>query len=374
MPRLALIQDAGVVSLKEEPFLGEARLQRLLEENPELIALDEVDSSATLLIPIGSEVSLGGQALDLLFIDAAGRLTAVEAKLRKNSQVRREVVGQTLEYISYLSTWTIDDVERQAASYFSSESTPARFRDISLHSAMCSSMGADDSNARPDEDDVRARVADKLGRKDLCAIIAVDRVVDPLRRIVTFLNRVSSVSVLLLEVLEYRAPDGTRLASINIYGGPERRPTRTSLRGAWDTERFLAKLQVHASPQSVPIAERLSQFIQEQADSPVWGSGLDEGSVGFGIRRGGARFTVFGVTTRGQVYLGSGALRRHVASGGSKKLVESLRQIEVKGCEHFLDSDAWLSFDAELLAGDERFDAFTNAVLAIRDTLGVTAP
>ena len=61
MPRLALIQDPGVVSLKEEPFLDEARLQRLLEENPELIAIDEVDPSATLLIPIGSEVSLGGR-------------------------------------------------------------------------------------------------------------------------------------------------------------------------------------------------------------------------------------------------------------------------------------------------------------------------
>jgi len=118
MPRLALIQDPGVVSLKEEPFLDEARLQRLLEENPELIAIDEVDPSATLLIPIGSEVSMGGQALDLLFIDAAGRLTAIEAKLRKNSQVRREVVGQTLEYVSYLSTWTIEDIERQAESYF----------------------------------------------------------------------------------------------------------------------------------------------------------------------------------------------------------------------------------------------------------------
>jgi len=230
-------------------------------------------------------------------------------------------------------------------------------------------MGADDSDERPDEDEMRSRVVDKIGRKDLRAIIAVDRVVDPLRRIVTFLNGVSSVTVLLLEVLEYRAPDGTRLAAINVYGGPESQATSPLIKGLWDEKRFLEKLRVQARPQSVPVVEMLRQFIQEQADSPVWGSGLEEGSVGFGVRRGGARFVVFGVTTRGKAYVSSGGLNRHVPVAQREKLIESLRQIGVTVPETFITSDTWVAFDAASLSTDDQSGAFKGAVLSIRDAI-----
>jgi len=369
MPRLALIQDSGVAPLNEEPFLEEARLQRLLEENPELIALDEVDPGATPLIPIGSEVSLGGQALDLLFIDASGRLTAVEAKLRKNSQVRREVVGQTLEYVSYLSTWTVEDVERQAERYFSGTSTPERFKGMSLYSAMCSSASGAGAEVLPDEDEMRTRVAEKLNSKDIRAIIAVDRVVDPLRRIVTFLNGVSSVTALLLEVLEYRAPDDTRLASINVYGVSERLRTPASQRGVWDEARFLEKLRAQARSELAAAVEMLFRFIQEEADSVIWGSGLEDGSAGFGVRRGGARFKVFGVTTKGQVYMSSGALIRHVSLKERQSLVDCIRMVGVTVSDDFSSRDTWVQFDAALLGADDRLAAFKSAVLAIRDAI-----
>ena len=114
MPRLVLVQEDKVVPLSTRPFLTESALQGLLEEYPELIALDEVDPTSSSLVPIGREVALGGQSLDLLYLDIGGRLTAVEAKLRKNSEIRRAVVGQVLEYGAYLSRWTVEDVEKQA--------------------------------------------------------------------------------------------------------------------------------------------------------------------------------------------------------------------------------------------------------------------
>lgn len=97
MPRLVVLEDRAVSVLSEEPYLNEAALQGLLEGHPELIALDEVEPAALPLLPVGREIPLAGQSLDLLFLDASGRLTAVETKLRRNSQVRREVVGQVLE-------------------------------------------------------------------------------------------------------------------------------------------------------------------------------------------------------------------------------------------------------------------------------------
>lgn len=191
MPRLVLLKDDSVGVLEEEPYLDEAALQRLLEERPELIALDEIAPSTVGLIPIGREVAMAGQSLDLLFIEGSGRLIAVETKLRKNSQIRREVVGQTLEYLASLSGWTADKVEEQAKLYFNRETTPERFKNTSLIPALSDLASGGSTQERLDENEVRARIADRLRAQDLWAVIAVDRVVDPLRSIVTFLNAAS---------------------------------------------------------------------------------------------------------------------------------------------------------------------------------------
>ncbi len=45
--------------------------------------------------------------IDVLCIDGDGVLTVIETKLARNSQIRREVVGQVLEYVAQLSTGRI---------------------------------------------------------------------------------------------------------------------------------------------------------------------------------------------------------------------------------------------------------------------------
>jgi len=43
-------------------------------------------------------------------------LTIVECKLWKNPQARREVVAQTLDYVSKLSAWSYADLQREVAT------------------------------------------------------------------------------------------------------------------------------------------------------------------------------------------------------------------------------------------------------------------
>ncbi len=51
-----------------------------------------------------------------MFVNEPGRLNIAEEKLRKNPQARREVVAQTLHYVSALSDWSYADLQRQVAS------------------------------------------------------------------------------------------------------------------------------------------------------------------------------------------------------------------------------------------------------------------
>jgi hypothetical protein len=51
-----------------------------------------------------------------VFINERGRLTIVECKLWKNPQARREVVAQTLHYVSANSGWSYADLQRQVAA------------------------------------------------------------------------------------------------------------------------------------------------------------------------------------------------------------------------------------------------------------------
>jgi hypothetical protein len=54
--------------------------------------------------------------IDAAFINERGRLTIVECKLWKNPQARREVVAQTLHYVSAISGWSYADLQRQVSA------------------------------------------------------------------------------------------------------------------------------------------------------------------------------------------------------------------------------------------------------------------
>jgi hypothetical protein len=367
MPRLVLLQDHQVAPLAEKPFLDEAALQRLLEEHPELIALDDVDPNSSPLVPIGSEVSLAGQSLDLLFLEASGRLVAVETKLWRNPQIRRTVVGQILEYAAHLMAWSVEDVERQASRYLADSRTPDRFRGRTLPAVLESVTGAPAGTEEVGEDALQAKIGEKLAARDVCLIIAADRTVDSLRNTVAFVDGASQFRMFLLEVQEHVAEDGTRIASIGIYGA-----TRPSLgttggpRTTWDETRFLERLQTDSDAQSAAVVQGLLAFAQDEADSTIWGTGVSVGSAAFGVRRSGVRFAVFGVTTKGEMWVGLDTLIRHgVSEDARSSLVESLCSAGVK-----VRDDQWFAFQARQLADPSHFQGFKAAVLGIRDSLG----
>lgn len=95
-----------LVELTEHYYDSEALLQDLLARYPKLLAGDQIDEANPrrwLLVAreVGVPWEEGGpdqMSLDHLFLDQDGIPTLVEVKRSRDTRVRREVVGQMLDY------------------------------------------------------------------------------------------------------------------------------------------------------------------------------------------------------------------------------------------------------------------------------------
>src|SRR5262249_54088881 len=92
--------------MNEAPYDSEALLQQLLAQYPDLLAGDQMDSgeprrwllvSREMAIP-GEEDGAARWSLDHLFLDQDAIPTLVEGKRSSDTRIRREVVGQMLDY------------------------------------------------------------------------------------------------------------------------------------------------------------------------------------------------------------------------------------------------------------------------------------
>jgi hypothetical protein len=117
-----LFDDSGTPQIGKRVYVGdmkgkdEAWLRDTIFAHPEIIPIDDLDPTFGPLVPLCRELRSDAGAIDAVFISERGRLTIVECKLWKNPQARREVVAQTLDYVSALAAWSFADLQRQVAA------------------------------------------------------------------------------------------------------------------------------------------------------------------------------------------------------------------------------------------------------------------
>ncbi|HEY3545489.1 MAG TPA: hypothetical protein VGK17_05290, partial [Propionicimonas sp.] len=104
--KIYLRSGERLVAMKEAAYDAEEVLQRLVADYPDLLAGDQMRPAAPrrwILVEreAGIEDSQGGLArwsLDHLFLDQDAIPTLVEVKRSSDTRIRREVVGQMLDY------------------------------------------------------------------------------------------------------------------------------------------------------------------------------------------------------------------------------------------------------------------------------------
>lgn len=193
-----LLQDNGqVVDMRQQPFQSEEFLQTLIADHPELLAGDQFANTSPrrfLLISremgLASEVEGGDRwSIDHLFVDQDAILTVVEVKRSSDTRIRREVVGQMLDYAA------------NAVLYLPIEKIRARF-ERSHEEAEEQLREFTGEEIEPDQ--FWENVKTNLQANKIRLIFIADDIPQELRRIIEFLNgNMSSVEVLGVEIKQY---------------------------------------------------------------------------------------------------------------------------------------------------------------------------
>lgn len=318
--------DGSLVAMAERPYGTEADLQKLIEDFPHLLSGDEVVGEVErrwLLVAreagLASDETGGSRwSVDHLFIDANAIPTLVEVKRSSDTRIRREVVGQMLDYAA------------NGADYWPIEKLRARFE------ATCNEKGISPdevlSGLLGEQGDVEkfwSDVKTNLEAGRIRLVFVADFIPPELQRIVEFLNeQMSNAEVLAIEIRQYVGGDQRTLAPrvIGQTSAAQRakatgRPSRT-----WDESSFFGDLEARHGTEAVRVARELYDWARRQRLRIKWGTGSSDGSFSAIFDHAGAPYYTFVIYTYGKVELQFQHMTRPPFDDYSQRL-EFLRRV-----------------------------------------------
>ena len=196
-------EDGTIEPLQEKAFDFEDELQTLIAEHPELLDGEQMrpgDPRRWLLITrekgIAETAGEGARwAVDHLLVDQDARPTLAEVKRGWNSELRRTVVGQVLDYAAHASeTWTAQHLREMFE-------TSAAQRGVDPQGELDRLL---QKGAEADADAFWDQVERNLDANRLRLLFISDRIPDELARVVTFLNeQMPNIEVLAVEIKRF---------------------------------------------------------------------------------------------------------------------------------------------------------------------------
>jgi len=309
-----LIQDTSGVRPLQEGYASEEELQTFLRQHPDLLPREEIDLIPLPLMCIGWEVRLASGAEDILYLDAAGLLTVVETKLRRNPESRREVVGQILEYAAHMADWNFEDVEHQAESFFATDACPSMFHRLTLSAALDVLSGGN-ANAVPSYEEFRKSVQENIDNGRFRLLIAIDEPPPALLKTVEFVNRFSQHFEMYLVQLKRFADTGQN-QNIFVPALFGKVGVTQPERHQWDEERFFKHVRDNNDQASLNYIQRVFDAFKLWTDEPLYGSGTTLGSFNLIAHLSDGRRANFAqITTRGDLYVNFGNLHSRGSLG-----------------------------------------------------------
>lgn len=230
--------------------------------------------------------------LDHLFVDQDGVLTLVEVKRSSDTRIRREVVGQMLDYAA--NGGTHDTIRAQ---FNNACSTTGRDPTQALHDALGPDI---------DEDQFWQRVKTNLQAGRVRLVFVADDIPPELRRIVEFLNaQMDPAEVLAVEVKQFVGQQVRTLVP-RVYGLTAEAEQKKGAGGPparqWDEGSFFAELAQRGSA-DVWAARHILEWAQPRVTRIYWGKGNQVGSFVPILNNKGRDHQLFPVYTNGTLQL-----------------------------------------------------------------------
>ena len=256
--------------MAEEPFALEDTLQELIANHPKLLSGEQInphDPRRWLLIKreqgiADTEDGNYRWALDHLLIDQDAMPTLVETKRSNNTEIRRTIVGQMLDYAAFARrTWKVDDIRR---GFEEAESDAGRNPNDALSELL-------QSDSEPDVDDFWQRVDTNLRAARMRLLFVADGIPDELAHVVEFLNeQMPGIEVLAVEIKQFLGATGKTLVP-RVIGRTAAIPDKASTgsRKKVSRDEFFAQMP---SPQVQQAAERLMDVAEANGGIVSFGS------------------------------------------------------------------------------------------------------
>lgn len=321
---LYLLQDdKKLVEFEEAPYDSEALLQELLEKYPGLLAGDLVDAASPrrwLLvkreagIPDGED-SGSRWSVDHLYLDQDGIPTLVEVKRSTDTRIRREVVGQMLDYAANsVVYWSVEVMQQQ----FALTSGAPEIADVKLAGFL--------GDANPDEFWRKVKANLLAGR--IRMLFVADHIPKELKRIIEFLNvQMDPAEVLALEIRQYVHQNLRTFVPTVIGQTSEAQIRKSASQGGsvWSAETFLAELQ-RRDPKGTKYARRLLDWASAHG-TIWWGRGAQHGSFVPMIRSATKEQALLAMYTYGKLELYFKPLSTRAPFNNPEKMQQAIQLV-----------------------------------------------
>ncbi len=198
------------VPLEPTGEYSEGWLESLLYQFPEALPIAEIDDGFSEIIPVCKQMNTNVGPIDVVYITPTGRPVIVEAKLWRNPEARRKVIGQILDYAKELSLWkyeTFDAQVRMARRKEDNQKNPKGLLEL-----------ARERQAGVDEARFFDSVSQNLRRGDILLLIVGDGIREGVGAITQFLEGHGTLHFTfgLVEMAIYRMADGGHLVQPRV--------------------------------------------------------------------------------------------------------------------------------------------------------------
>jgi hypothetical protein len=347
-------KEKGWISLPSEGYSGEAHLQEILFRDPDIVPVEDI-SSDTELSPIKlmlKEVGLPGSgATDLVGIDKNGNIYIIETKLARNPEVRRQVIGQILEYAAFLHEkgldWLDDVVKKQ--------------KNVSI-SEYFDKLNDPDWDKESFEQNLR----DNLNLGTFKLFIAVDEMNPDLQRIINYMENVLSMEIYALELRYFKDKDGMEILVPNVHGGKKKPPKPLP---TWNWDRFVEDAKKKVDAATLATLQKLYEF-SLQLGKVDFGKGRTYGTfrVWLPYKNDEIKLYVITSTGKGNWFGFKSMVGKQVDKGLISEYIKQLKSLGFK-LDEKKHVEAYPTFETAILNQEEKFSEFKKYTNELKEKL-----
>lgn len=344
--------DEALVPMLPAHFEKEVDFQRLLSKFPSLLVGDQIDpENPRRFILVKPELSIGHEqetvrwSLDHLFLDQDGVPTLVEVKRQTDSRLRREVVGQMLDYAAnFQSFWNADKI---ALTF----DAACRQSGTESDTVLAEFLGSD---VTPEW--FWTAVETNIVAGKLRLMFVADHIPTELRRIVEFLNKqMSPAEVLALELRQF-AGQGLKTIVPVVFGQTrEALGRKEAVKGSrWTEERLMAAFEDKFPSEVCSVAAAVMDWMKGTGFPIVFGTGRENGSAYPLLKPSGIAINPAYLSTEGKIWLQFKSLEGKPVFGDLNQRRELLKRFAEIGGTDLKESslNGWASVPLSLVTAD----------------------